>query len=521
MAKAGNHNRDTRGSALWGSGNRGGERRSSALWGRGGRFGAAVLVAAFALCAPLAALADPGNGQSKLALVTARAASPRTSKQSTYVPPALLKQAQANGNQRLHVIIQATGGTSAAASAFAANGRGDGGTVSKRLSVINGVAVDLKAKWIMRLAKVPGLVVTVDAPVEATGSGSKLTNAQLWPYVSGNAKLWGSTLAARPQRPDDRDRRLRPRRDQERLHRARLPAGESQLDHPGRNRRRGRPRHLRRGNRGRRERRLCRRLPDLARPPDPRDGRQRRGAHVRRDRGRAVDPREQGHLQHQGRELLSPRGDRDALLLRPARPRGREALAERRRRRRGGRQLRHRRRPERRPLLARQRPVRDHGRRGRHRHRVRHAGRLGRPVVGLGPHRGRLRQAGARRARPVHDRARLERQPEVAAARSRRLARLHGALGHLVRRSGRGRRRRAAARAAPRLDARPGEGRAHAHRQAGRRDHEPGDRRRRGQRVPTRPRSPRRRTRTRRSTPSSPTIPAAASSSTRRPGSPR
>ena len=199
MATSGRRNRGTRQSALWGSGNRGGEHRSSALWGRGGRFGAAVLVAAFALCAPLAALAAPGNGQSKLATVTAaRAAGP---KQSTYVPPALLEQAKANGNQRLHVIIQAVGGTGAAASAFAANGQRDGGTVSKRLGVIDGVAVDLKAKWIMRLAKVPGLVVTLDAPVQATGSGYKLTNSQLWPYVAGNAKLWGSNWQPAPDAP--------------------------------------------------------------------------------------------------------------------------------------------------------------------------------------------------------------------------------------------------------------------------------------------------------------------------------
>jgi len=199
MAKSGRCNGSTRQSALWGSGNRGGEHRSSALWGRSGRFGAAVLVAAFALCAPLAALADPGTGQTKLAVVTAaRAAGP---KQSTYVPPALLKQALANGNQRLHVIIQAAGGAGAAASAFAANGQRDGGTVSKRLAVINGVAVDLKAKWIMRLAKVPGLVVTVDAPVQATGNGSKLTNAQLWPYAAGNAKLWGSKYQPAPNAP--------------------------------------------------------------------------------------------------------------------------------------------------------------------------------------------------------------------------------------------------------------------------------------------------------------------------------
>ncbi|HVN61101.1 MAG TPA: S8 family serine peptidase [Gaiellaceae bacterium] len=199
MAKAGGGGRGARRSALWGSGNRGGERRASALPRGGTRFGVVVLVAAFALLAPLAALAEPGNGQSKLAQVTARASSPRTAKQSSYVPPALLKQAQANGNQRLHVIIQASGGANAAASAFAANGQSDGGTVSKRLAVIDGVAADLKAKWILRLAKVPGLVVTVDAPVEATGN--KLTNSQLWPYAAGDAKLWGSKYQPAPDAP--------------------------------------------------------------------------------------------------------------------------------------------------------------------------------------------------------------------------------------------------------------------------------------------------------------------------------
>ena len=158
-------------------------------------------MAAFALCAPLAALADPGNGQSKLALVTARAASPRTSKQSTYVPPALLKQAQANGNERLHVIIQASGGTSAASSAFAANGLGDGGTVSKRLSVINGVAVDLKAKWMMRLATVPAWSSRSTRLSRQRVSSGKLTNAQLSPYVSGNPKLWGSRWQPAPNAP--------------------------------------------------------------------------------------------------------------------------------------------------------------------------------------------------------------------------------------------------------------------------------------------------------------------------------
>ena len=133
--------------------------RTSALWGRGGRGAAVTLVAVFALCAPLAALADGGVGAKPAA------------RQGSYVPAELLKLAQASPGQRVPVIIQAAAGASAAAAAFRANGQGDGGSVAKRLSLVNGVAVQLKAKWIVRLAKVPGLTVTPDAPVEATGSG--------------------------------------------------------------------------------------------------------------------------------------------------------------------------------------------------------------------------------------------------------------------------------------------------------------------------------------------------------------
>ena len=199
---AGERHEGTRQGALWGNGSRGGERRSSALWGRRGRLASAVLIVAFAFCAPLAALADPGHGQTKLSLVPlARAANPNSTRQPTYVPPALLKQAAANGSQRLRVIIQASAGAGAAASAFAANGQIDGGKVSKRLSLINGVAVELKAKWIMRLAKVPGLIVTLDAPVETTAYTSAKSNSQLWPYVSGNAKLWGTHSQPAPDAP--------------------------------------------------------------------------------------------------------------------------------------------------------------------------------------------------------------------------------------------------------------------------------------------------------------------------------
>ena len=163
-----------------------------------------MLVVAFALCAPLAALADGGGGkQSKLTLITAAKAAGKPGSQGSYVPPDLLKLAAANPGQRLPVIIQSAAGSSAAAAAFAANGQGDGGTVSKRLSLVNGVAVQLKAKWITRLARVPGLTVTPDSPVQTTayGNWNGKFNNQLWPYVSGDATLWGSNWHAAPDAP--------------------------------------------------------------------------------------------------------------------------------------------------------------------------------------------------------------------------------------------------------------------------------------------------------------------------------
>ena len=96
---------------------------------------------------------------------------------------------------------------------------------------------------------------------------------------------------------------------------------------------------------------------------------------------------------------------------------------------------------------------------------VRPERRLRRPVVGLRLHLRRVPQAGARRSRPLHDRRRCPTlDARLGAARSRRLARLHAALGHVVRRAGRLRRRGARARPAPGVHARPGEGRADGHR---------------------------------------------------------
>ncbi len=193
---ASERSRSTRGSALWGTGNRGGERSF------GFRRGIVVaLVGAFALSAPFAAFAGGGTPtRPSLVPVATKVGGPKAgTQQGTYVSPGLLEQAQAHGNQRLRVIIQASAGTNAAASVFARNGGADGGKVAKRLALVDGVAVELKAKWIARLAKIPGLVITADAPVQATGTVK--FNTQLWPYVSGNAKLWGSESQPAPDAP--------------------------------------------------------------------------------------------------------------------------------------------------------------------------------------------------------------------------------------------------------------------------------------------------------------------------------
>ena len=114
----------------------------------------------------------------------------------------------------------------------------------------------------------------------------------------------------------------------------------------------------------------------------------------------------------------------------------------------------------------------------RHPHEPRR--RLRGSVVGLRLHARRLREAGHRRPGPhAHRACPGHRDDASGAPRARDRQRLHVDVGHVVRGSDRLRRGRAAARQVSELDARPGQGRPHAHRAVdGRRD---GARRRRGQ----------------------------------------
>src|SRR5262249_39656786 len=171
-----------RSNALWGSGSRG-ESRKNALWGSGGRDGrrfATVALAALTLVVPPLAGADNGGGK-------------RTG-DGTYVSPGLLDNADKQPNQKLHVIIQSTGGVSGAAQSV----NGLGADIRRRLQSADAVAVDITAGKLASLAKKDGLTITPDSTVKLSGTPS---STQLWPYASGTAYLWGSAFNPAPQAP--------------------------------------------------------------------------------------------------------------------------------------------------------------------------------------------------------------------------------------------------------------------------------------------------------------------------------
>jgi serine protease AprX len=166
--------------ALWGSTNTG--KRANALWGRGGRGGVTAIVAALMLVIPLAATAGGDNGGS--------------GRGAASVAPGLLEKAKDHPNQRLHLIVQSTGGALDAT----AKVKGIGGQVRRQLGLIGAVAVDIPAAKLGLLAQNRGLTITADAPVKLSGGpavGGYSSN-QMWPYESGNAKLWGLPAASLP-----------------------------------------------------------------------------------------------------------------------------------------------------------------------------------------------------------------------------------------------------------------------------------------------------------------------------------
>ena len=152
------------------------------MW-RAGGFGA-ILVALFVvsgLCASSSWTKDkPGSSKAR----------------PTFLASKLAKQAKQHPNDLVRVIIQSNRGVSGATTAFktatagrlATPGMATGGTkVSRKLNIVGAVSVLIRANQLARLAQNPGLTITPDESVKATGTFS---SDQLWPAQSGNAELW-------------------------------------------------------------------------------------------------------------------------------------------------------------------------------------------------------------------------------------------------------------------------------------------------------------------------------------------
>jgi serine protease AprX len=168
----------TRSSALWGTGSRSGETRSSALWGKGGRGAITALVAMLAISVPLAASSPSGSGRDG----------------KSYIAPVLTRHAKANPGSRMAVIITvdpSSGTSNGLVRSLLARA---GINPYRNLSLINGLSVDLPAKQLDKLADIPGLTITPDAPVHVSGYSS----GQLWPYETGLSKGWSGPDAPMP-----------------------------------------------------------------------------------------------------------------------------------------------------------------------------------------------------------------------------------------------------------------------------------------------------------------------------------
>ena len=239
--KTGGNPGDVRKSALWGSGNRGGEHRSNALWGKGGR---GAIVTMFAVL-----MLSLGAGSVTGHTAPAVAASlPATS-----VEPGLLERAQANPSDRFQIIVQSAVSAKAAESAFktvesqddqqlendekladqaekAANEQASKsklsavkaqwkaereryraereaarllrksarGELGEKFDFINGVTIEMSGRRLARLARVPGLIITEDVPVQLLDTSPvysqlRYSSRQLWAYESGVSMLWYAT----------------------------------------------------------------------------------------------------------------------------------------------------------------------------------------------------------------------------------------------------------------------------------------------------------------------------------------
>jgi len=174
---------ETRSSALWGTGNRGGDSRANALWGKGGRGLAAIL-------AVLAITAIPLAGASKNATAGA-----------TYVDPYLMAKANTDPNELVNVIIDSDQGVSNAKGAFADARKGaksNGERMRNEFKFVGSVAVTIKARKVLFLARIPGLTITSDARVKLDAIP---TSNQVWPTAEALRPFYPDTETYRSATP--------------------------------------------------------------------------------------------------------------------------------------------------------------------------------------------------------------------------------------------------------------------------------------------------------------------------------
>src|SRR6266480_4555025 len=138
MLRNGGRRGQSRSSALWGTGNND-DSRSNALWGKGGRGLVTMMAAVLVLGIPLAASAG-SNG------------STGDSTQQTYVSPGMLIQADKHPNKTIHVIVTSTGELPKSQILDMTLG-----SVDRKLGLIDGISLDLRANRLAQLAKIPGL----------------------------------------------------------------------------------------------------------------------------------------------------------------------------------------------------------------------------------------------------------------------------------------------------------------------------------------------------------------------------
>ena len=174
MLRNGGPRGQSRSSALWGTGNND-DSRSNALWGKGGRGLVTMMAAVLVLGIPLAASAGGKDS------------TPDPSQQ-TYMSPGMLVQASKHPDKFVHVILTSNTGDLPKSRILDLTL----GSVDRKLGLIDGVALTLKANRLAQLAKIPGLTITPDAPAHPTGSYS---SKQLWATNTGIEKVWNAPVA--------------------------------------------------------------------------------------------------------------------------------------------------------------------------------------------------------------------------------------------------------------------------------------------------------------------------------------